>query len=355
MAAVGANPSMRMVSERAGVSIATVSNVLNGKATVDPEIVARVQMAVEVLGYVRDKRAARLRSGESRLVGTIVPDLTNPMFASFVSVLEHLARLDGYDLVVVSSRNAPAEEAERLRHIREWRPAGIIVIPCDGALAQRLPAGFDRPIVVADRIPDSDRFDLVAVDNGPAASAIVRHLRARGTRRCLVAGTDLGITNVRERWEGALAAAGDMAVRMVEVGFGDHAPPALADAIAGQTSFGGRRPDGLFCLDHETTLAAYRMLAEMGLRAGRDIAFASFDEMEWMRLVEPAVTAVRQPVEEMAECAWATLRRRIAGGDGPLLSRRLRCAVTIRGSTPRQSASPEANETTINETGGTAR
>ncbi|HVL20630.1 MAG TPA: LacI family DNA-binding transcriptional regulator, partial [Amaricoccus sp.] len=125
-------PSMRVVAEAAQVSVATVSNVLNGKTTVAPEIAERVRAAVESLGYVRDNRAARLRSGKSRLVGLIVPDLTNPMFASFVSTLEDLARLDRYDLVVVSSRNDPTEEAERLGKIREWRPAGLIVLPCDG-------------------------------------------------------------------------------------------------------------------------------------------------------------------------------------------------------------------------------
>jgi LacI family transcriptional regulator len=338
----GPNPSIRVVASVAGVSVATVSNVLNGKSNVTPEIAVRVRAAVERLGYVRDSRASRLRSGVSRLCGVIVPDLTNPMFASFVSTLEQLARSDDYDLVVVSSRNDPAEEAERLRHIREWRPAGLIVLPYDGALADRLPPGLAMPLVVADRIPDDARFDLVAVDNAAASATIVRHLAAQGAGDCLVVGTSLGISNVRERWDGAVSAAGSMSIELMEVGFEDHAPKALADRLLGE-----RRPAALYCLDHETTLAAYILMGEVGLRPARDIAFASFDEMEWMRLVAPAVTAVRQPVEEMAECAWTMLRRRISGDDGPPHARRLRCAVTFRGSTPRQSPSRsrEANST----------
>jgi LacI family transcriptional regulator len=342
----GSSPSIRSVADSAGVSVATVSNVLNGKANVTPEIAARVHAAVERLGYVRDSRASRLRSGKSRLTGVIVPDLTNPMFAAFVSTLEHLARRDGYDLVVVSSRNDPAEEAERLRQIREWRPAGLIVLPCDGGLAERLPTGLAIPLVVADRIPDAPRFDLVAVDNAASAAAIVHHLVAQGVADCLVVGTSLGISNVRERWEGAVSAACSMRIGLMEVGFEDHAPQALADRLKAPD-----RPQALFCLDHETTLAAYILLGELGLRAGVGIAFASFDEMEWMRLVAPAVTAVRQPVDEMAECAWTMLRRRIAGDAGPPHARRLRCAVTFRGSTPRQTPSRqrEANQT---RTGG---
>ncbi|MFT3974806.1 MAG: LacI family DNA-binding transcriptional regulator [Amaricoccus sp.] len=339
-----AGPSMRLVAETAKVSVATVSNVLNGKTTVSPEIVARVHAAVEALGYVRDNRAARLRSGKSRLVGLIVPDLTNPMFASFVSTLEHLARLDHYDLVVVSSRNDPAEEAERLGKIREWRPAGLIVLPCDGALIDRLPRGLAMPLVVADRIPDVQRFDLVAVDNAAAAATIARHISAQGAGRCLVLGTSLGISNVRERWEGAMAGADGMDLDLIEVGFDDHAPPCLADRLRAPD-----RPAAIFCLDHETTLAVYRLLGEIGLRPGSDIVFASFDEMEWMRLVTPAITAVRQPVEKMAESAWTILRRRIAGEDGAPEAVRLACAVTIRGSTPRQSAPTGA---TTCDTGG---
>lgn len=329
---MGKGPSMRMVAGAAGVSLATVSNVLNGKASVAAEITERVNAAIATLGYVRDHRAARLRSGASRLVGTVVPDLTNPMFAAFVSTLEHLAREDGYDLVVVSARNDPEEEAERLRHIRGWRPAGLIVIPCDGALDARLPGelalALALPLVVADRIPDVPRFDLVAVDNAAAAATVVRHLETEGCGRCLVAGTDLRISNVRERWEGAQTAAGRMQLELIEVGFVDHAPPALAARLRG-----AGRPDALFCLDHETTLAAYRLLGDLGLVVGQDLGFASFDEMEWMRLVAPALTAVRQPVEEMAACAWAMLVRRIGGETSAPEVRRLRCSVSFRGST----------------------
>ena len=92
------------------------------------------------------------------------------------------------------------------------------------------------------------------------------------------------------------------------------------------------------------------MMSEFGLRAPRDLAFASFDEMEWMRLVMPGITAVRQPVEEMAEQAWALLLRRIGGSTGEPVTRRLRCAVEIRGSTPRVPL----EEAGVNTKGGNA-
>ena len=328
------NPSIRMVAERAGVSVATVSNVINGKSSVSPNFAARVLKAVGELGYVVDSAASRLRSGKTMLVGVVVPDLTNPMFASFVSTLEHAARLDGYDLVVVSARNDPAEEADRLSTLRAWRPAGLIVIPCDGAFAGRLPVAQAVPIVVADRIPDTAGFDLVAVDNGPASAEIGRHLGAVGCRTCLVVGSSLSISNVRERWEGALSASGPIAFDILEIGFD---PAAAAAALAGRLT-GAARPDALFALDHMTSLALYGLVGRLGLRIPEDIAYASFDEMEWMRLVSPALTAVRQPIEAMAESAWALLSKRMTGSTGEPVTQRLRCAVEFRGSTSREGA-----------------
>jgi LacI family transcriptional regulator len=324
------NLSIRAVAEHAGVSVATVSNVLNRKPSVSPDYVARVRRAVSELGYVVDMHASRLRSQKSRLAGVVVPDLTNRMFASFVSTLEHLARIDGFDLVVVSARNSAAEEAERIASIRSWRPAGLIVIPCDGAFHERLPAGFAVPTVLADRIPDHPGFDLVAVDNGPAAAAIARHLDEQGYPDCLVVGSRLTISNVRERWEGACSAAGRTRLELLEIGIDDIAGIDLLERRLRSPGL----PRALFALDHGTANLAYRMLAEIGLKVPGDIGFASFDEMEWMQFVSPAITAVRQPVEAMAEQAWSHLLRRVGGESGAPVTRRLHCGVQFRGSTP---------------------
>lgn len=216
-------PSIRLVAERARVSVATVSNVLNDKPTVSPEIVARVRQTVKELGYVVDISASRLRSGQSRLAAVVVPDLANPMFATFVSTLENAARLDGFDLVVVSARNSAAEEADRLVNLRAWRPAGLIIIPCDGRLLARLPNSGLGPVVVADRIPDDPGFDLIAVDNGPASAAVARAIEAAGHPECLVVGTSLGISNIRERWDGARSGCSRMELELMEVGLNDTA------------------------------------------------------------------------------------------------------------------------------------
>ena len=336
MARAGKGPSIRMVADAANVSVATVSNVINGKTSVAPAISARVQAAVERLGYVRDHRAARLRSGESRLAGVIVPDLTNPMFAAFVSTLEHLARCDGYDLVVVSARNDPAEEAERLRHIRGWRPAGLIVIPCDGALDARLPEGLDH--AGGGRGPHSGGRPLRP-----------RRRRQRGGLRRRSCGISTCRATGTAWWSGPASASATCS----SAGRGrcpaaarhparpprgrlrrPRARPRSPSGWAGEP-----RPEALFCLDHETTLAAYQLLGELGLAAGarhrlRELRRDGVDAAGDAGALRGA-PAGRGDGRMRLEAAGAP---RIGGEAGAPQSRRLRCAVTFRGSTPRQAA-----------------
>lgn len=325
-------PSIRTVAERAGVSTATVSNVLSGKATVTQALVERVKAAVVDLGYVADGAASRLRSGKQALAGVVVPDLSNPFFGTLVSKLETVARQDGFDLLTVSSNNDPSQEAERLDRIRSWRPAGLIVVPYDGALTTRLPRGSHLPIVAVDRIPDDeDAFDLVAVDNRRAAGAVAAHCMEQGFTTCLVVGSTLSISNIRERHEGACAAAGPMRIEVLELGL----KPELIRAALRARLLAGPLPEVLFALDHVTSLVAYMAVAELGLAIPGDIAFASFDETEWMRLVTPGVTAIRQPIDAMAEAAWRKLRLRMGGDRSEVDTLRLACTLEVRGSTAR--------------------
>lgn len=97
-----------------------------------------------------------------------------------------------------------------------------------------------------------------------------------------------------------------------------------------------RRPEALFALDHITALIAYQTMTDLGLSAPGDLAFACFDEAEWMRLVRPAITTVRQPIEEMATAAWQQLSRRMGGNADPVKTLRLACSVEVRGSTLRE-------------------
>ncbi len=323
-------PSIRTVASRAGVSTATVSNVLNARRSVAPELAERVRAAVAELGYIADLGASRLRSRKSSVAGVVVPDLGNPFFGEFVAVLEHAARRDGYDLLIVSSGDDPAQEAARMRTLLTWRPAGLIVVPfgdevgaMDAAIAARV------PVVAADRFPAGSVLDMVAVDNRAAAAEVARHLIEGGRRHILVAAADLSIGNIRERYEGILLAAGAEAeVEPIEVGF------TLAESRARLTErlTHGLPPDALFTLNNIATLGALGALAAAGLTVPGDIALVGFDDEEWMRAVSPPLTAVRQPVELLGREAWGRLMARVGGDTSPPRQVRLACTLEIRAS-----------------------
>jgi len=333
-------PSIRTVASRAGVSTATVSNVLNARRSVAPELAARVRAAVADLGYIADVGASRLRSRRSTVAGVVVPDLANPFFGEFVSALEAAARGDGYELLIVSSGGDPAQEAARLRTLLTWRPAGLIIVPTgteisgiEAAVAARV------PVVAADRFPSGPAMDIVAVDNRSAAADVTRHLLAGGRRHILAAADSLSIGNIQERCEGIKLAAGNAAeVEIIDVG------PTLAESRAKLTArlTQGLPPDALFTLNNIATLGALGALAAAGLSVPRDIALAGFDDEEWMRAVSPPVTAIRQPVELLGRAAWGRLLARIGGDDSPPMQIRLPCTLEIRESSAPSRRSAES-------------
>ena len=319
------------MAARAGVSTATVSNVLNARRSVAPELVARVRAAVAELGYIADLGASRLRSRRSRVAGLMVPDLANPFFGNLAAVIEAAARHDGYDLLIVSSDDDAEQETARLRALLTWRPAGLIVVPCDGTLAARgvaLAAGV--PVVAVDRIPCDPPLDMVAVDNAAAAAAVARHLLDTGRRHVLMVAAGVGIANIAERCAAAQAVitAAGAKLEVLEVGF----------TVADSRSHVARRlavaplPDALFTLNNVVTLGALDAVRAAGLRVPEDVALVGFDDQEWMRVASPPITAVWQPVGAMGQAAWARLKARIGGDTSPPQALRLDCTLEIRAS-----------------------
>jgi LacI family transcriptional regulator len=353
-AVTGKMPSIRTVASRAGVSTATVSNVLNARRSVAPALAARVQAAVAELGYIADLGASRLRSRRSTVVGVLVPDIANPFFGAFVAALETAARRENYDLLVVSSGDDPVQEAARLRALLTWRPAGVIVVPCDDRLPGReaaLAAG--APLIAADRSPLGGPLDLVAVNNREAAAEVARHLIGGGRRHILTIAARAGISNVAERIAGARAVAQVVGatLEVLEVGF------TLADSRARVAARLATRPlpDAVFTLNNVATLGALGALKAAGLVIPADVALVGFDDEAWMHVVSPPITAVRQPVTQLALAAWARLMARIGGEAGPPTEVRLTCTLEVRDSSlplarARPSAAAPATHKALEET-----
>ena len=179
--------SINDVARMAGVSPATVSNVLTGRKPVSAKLAKKVEAAVKALDYRADPLASMLRSGEAKIVAVIVPDLDNPFFTSVVSAVEKCLGKDSYEVIVASSHGEDSMERSRLKAILAWRPAGLIVIPCSDEFPGReLIESSKTPYVIADRVTGDPNADTVSVDNEEAGAIGARRLVKLGicSSRC---------------------------------------------------------------------------------------------------------------------------------------------------------------------------
>jgi len=310
--------TIKEVAARAGVSIATVSNVFSGSKPVNDALRRKVDAAARDLSYRVDKAASQLRSGQARVVGVLVPDLDDVFFTSLVSQIEVLAEADGYDIVVASSRDDARLEQSRLAALLGWRPSGLIAVPCSDAVPAALAGEVGRlPMVFADRVPPTGSVvDTVAIDNADAGAIAARHLAALGHRAVLIAASSLAISPIRERVKGAadllLAETGQAPV-VLELG---------SNAERGAAGFAhwlerNPCPSAVLGLTNVTTLSVLSALARRRIDIPDPVSVIGFDDYPWMSARRTGLSAIRQPIADIAAQSWRLLRARMAGESGP--------------------------------------
>lgn len=307
--------TIRDVASRAGVSVATVSHVVNDSRYVAPETKQRVVAAIAELNYRRDGIARSLRRSETGTIGVIISDITNPFFSDLVKGIEHTVHNleDKMNLILCNTEEDEARERIYLDVLLEKRVDGLILAPAGGNedfIARLVATGF--PVVFVDRFLPGVAADSVLVDNRPAAERLVTHLIERGRRRIAVLRATLHANSIDERVEGynrALAAAGIEADDQLVVD---------ASSSIESAHEGGRRilgldplPDAVFCTNNFMTLGMMRALNEAGLECPRDMAIAGFDDFPWADSFRPRITAIEQPSFAMGEEAARLLRDRM--------------------------------------------
>lgn len=305
--------TIREVAERAGVSIATVSNVLTGRKLVTPQLATRVNEAARALSYQVDRAASQLRSGRTQVVGMLVPNFNDTFFTTLVSRIESLAAAENYQIVVVSAQDDPETEAARLEALMGWRPSGIIAVPATNIVPELLRREVGTlPIILVDRVGQDDLgFDTVTVDNHAAGWNTAQHLLENGHRSIAIASSVSAFRPIRERIRGVT----DNCLRLgavpqvIEVGI-DHELGAeiLCDWLDGHP-----HPTAIVAMTNVTTLAALSALARRGIEIPDAISLIGFDDYAWMTARKVPLTAVRQPIDQIADRAWAHLISRVKG------------------------------------------
>ncbi len=338
--------TLKEVAERAGVSIATVSNVFSGRKPVNDELRERVEQAAKDLSFQIDRAASQLKSGKAKVVGVLVPDLDDTFFTSLISRIEVMALKDGYDVIVASSRDDRQLEESRLHTLLGWRPSGIIAVPCSDKVPDVLAREVSHlPTVLVDRvIPHEAVADTVTIDNFEAGEIAGRYLVEMGHSEIVLAASHLDVAPIRERVRGA--------VSIVQKLTGKE-PAALAlgsNAERGAEIFAHwlerhPLPSAVFALTNVTTLAVLTALARQRVDIPDQVSIIGFDDYTWMSARKTALTAIRQPVDDIARVAWERLQARMEGDDSAPTPSILSTSLMVRDSTRRLVRSGETETT----------
>ncbi|MFF4544427.1 LacI family DNA-binding transcriptional regulator [Streptomyces sp. NPDC001406] len=332
-------PTMADVARSAGVSVATVSHVLNGTRPVLPHTRRAVLDAIDELGYTPNTLARSLVTSRTRSIGLAVSAISNPYFTEILQGVEAAALEEGYSLLIADPHDDPEHERKVVQLLHERRVDGMIVAP--SADPRELVAYLGRhavPTVFLDRVIDAHtdnapRFDQVCAENTDPMARLVTHLAERSHRRIgLVAGLP-GLSTTGERITGyrqGLAAAGlAHDERLVAPG---NSESARAERATSDLLSLPAPPTALITANNAMTIGALRALRERGLSVPDDIALCCFDDFAWADLFSPRLTAIAQPSKEIGAQAVRVLLDRLAAPDRPARTVRLPCTFVHRTS-----------------------
>jgi LacI family transcriptional regulator len=300
--------SIREVAALAGVSVGTVSNVLNRPDVVAEPTRSRVQAAIKTLGFIRNESARQLRAGRSRTIGLVVLDVANPFFTDVARGVEDEASESGLAVILCNSDDKQAKESRYLELLEEHRVQGILITPVSGA-DERL-ARLQRrgtPVVLVDSRSPSRGQCSVSVDDVLGGDLAVTHLLETGHQRIAFVGGPMSVRQVADRRDGALRAldraigiADDLHVietSALNVSAGQQAGAALAE-LSAET-----RPTAVFCANDLLALGVLQEMTAHRIQVPESVALVGYDDIEFAAAAAVPLSSVRQPRHQLGRSA----------------------------------------------------
>jgi LacI family transcriptional regulator len=310
-------PTIRDVARVAHVGLMTVSRVINNHPSVRASTRKKVEAAIAQLGY-RQNEAARLLKGQrAKLIGLIVPDLSDAFFASCAHTVQQIARMHGYMTLVVSSERDPELEFQEAELMASRKVSGLLVVTSMGTGDERMSqlqrtgltiVAFDRPLPGANT-------DCVLVENRDGAEEATQHLIEHGHRRIVCAGYDEDTYTVSERVKGYTQQMNSAGLKP-QLAFGlvtlDDVRLWLTGIWASKN-----RPTAIFSINHRTSVSMLQALTDQGIKIPDDVALVGFDDFDLAGVVTPPLTTIAQsPVELSRRSMTLLLDRLHAPKDG---------------------------------------
>ncbi len=327
------------VAKAANSGKTSVSRYLNGELNrLSDDLRQRIEAAIVQLNYRPSQMARSLKGGQTRLIGLILADITNPYSVDVMRGVETACRQRGFTLLVCNTNNEVNQERHYLQLLNGYQVEGIVVNAVgmhEDALAMLQQSSL--PMVLIDRkIPDFS-CDMVGLDNHQAATLATEHLIEQGFEAIMFLSEPLGTVNTRiERlsaFRACLAAHPDRVAEVAESALDD------IDTLGAIIKDFNRRHRGMrkaiLSANGALTLQIARTLRRQGLHWGSDIGLLGFDELEWAELAGVGITTFKQPTYQIGHAALEQLLKRIQGADEPVCEQAFSGELIVRGSTTR--------------------
>lgn len=302
-------PSLKNVAQRAGVSVATVSRMLNGTLDLPDQTRARIEQAIRDLNYQPNPHARRLSRGRSDTIGLVVPDIANPFFATLVAAVEEAADEQKLALSLYATLNRQGREVAYLDLIYRNHVDGLIFItnhPDDGRLADLI--NCTGNVVVVDEDVPGARAPKLFCDNEQGGRLAGELLARNGHRDVLFIGGPDQMISARRRYRGLADALSrhfgtEIRPRRYQGDYSD----AFGRAAAARFIAEGTRPSAIFASSDEIAIGMIEVFREQGISIPQDVSMIGFDDVGPLHLFAPPLTAIRQPVRDIGRRALSLL------------------------------------------------
>jgi LacI family transcriptional regulator len=279
----------------------TVSRVLTGSATVSPDKVNRIQEAMNLLRYKPNETARALRSKRSKIIGLIVPRLADPFFSTIAHAVNSVAADNGYSVLIVTSNDEEESEYSQAQMMVLRGVEGIVIIPGAGYHSKLNRPEFEQISLVAlDKPIDEPTVDSVLIENTEGARVAVEHLIKHGHKRIACISEANGLFTLHKREEGYQKAMmdHDLKVQIVTDCTADRAPEVVRQLMQGKTP-----PTAIITTNGPATRNLLHCLLDLHIKIPEQLALIGFDDFEFADILEPSLTVVSQPVNELGKIA----------------------------------------------------
>ena len=337
-------PTMKDVAVQAGVSMATVSHVLNGTRYVSDDVTKRIVKAIHDLNFRPNPIARNLRSGKSGLIGFIVSNLENYFYLSIAKGIEKTIEANGYRLMIIDSADSKEKEMYNVESLYMRGIDGLIIAPTypDFEYLEKVTMpGY--PVVFIDRQPSNCMADTILLANVEAAYSATKHLVSRGYKKIGFLGIHFGIDKIdetmKERVDGYKLALEEVGIQcndnLIKVLAGKAFTMNVLQHVETYSMTGqlmAEQVEAILCGNSLAAVGTYSFLRDHKIRIPEDVSLITFDDDLWLRLTTPALSSVVQPAESMGAIAAQRLLRRLDGEELPFECLRLKAEIKLRES-----------------------